>query len=577
MTVTAFSPRSFALLTVLLALPPAAHAGAFPSGGDTLTADKTYDADGTWTGGHLNTAGFNATFTNCTTTLKATPVAQVQNGGDVILENNAVFEHATDSDLRFPWDSSDLIVAGGATYRWTGTASGHLRIDGGLLTVEAGGQVDVSLDPAAANGPKIRGCGIFLQNGAEINVNTGVLDIEISGKTGGGNDGGAGTINVAAGARVNFSTFDGQRWGTDPVNGLTIRGAGSIDFSFFSLHTGFVSLETTGTNTWSGGNIEPENGAEFRIASGTRLDAVSTNTMQVNANGQIVVDGLLVHDSNSDMRFMGSADLVVNDGGELRLNGQDGGIRLDTADHVFTLNSGATLTHSHTGTCGVTHGGTIDIKDGATVQALVPGGRLNVRPGTVLCNGAPPSSTLTFSVKINDGTLDIDGMPAGGIATVGANTTLQLSGTNAAFVDAGANMIGAVDTIDGTLSLRDGNQTSLTPGTGTLTVPTSGTLEFGLNAPDTTDPASTTNAYLTVAGACDIADGSTVSIVNSGGLNSGSYALVSAATLNVNPGAVEVDKNDDSDQGWRGSARLKKIDNTLVLQLFDAATVITVY
>ena len=128
--------------------------------------------------------------------------------------------------------------------------------------------------------------------------------------------------------------------------------------------------------------------------------------------------------------------------------------------------------------------------------------------------------------------------------------------------------------MNGTLALQNGRKMVCT---NALTVSGTGTLGFGLNAPDSLDPASTSNSYLKVEGSCTIANGSTIAVTDSGGLAPGAYLLVSATSLSVSPATLVVDTSGVGEDGWSGTARVRRIANTLVLQMVAAGTVIAIY
>ena len=180
--------------------------------------------------------------------------------------------------------------------------------------------------------------------------------------------------------------------------------------------------------------------------------------------------------------------------------------------------------------------------------------------------------SLDVSVAIHNGTLDAQDRTAGW-STVSSNCTLRLGGTNASFEADGTDLLGSLNTINGTLAVVDGQHYT----NDTVNITATAGLGFGLNAADSLDPATTTNAFLTVNGTCTIADGITVTIENSGGLFNGTYLLVSATTLNVDAGTLSVDASRAAEGGWPGTARIRQVGNTLVLDMIAAGTVISIF
>jgi hypothetical protein len=139
-------------------------------------------------------------------------------------------------------------------------------------------------------------------------------------------------------------------------------------------------------------------------------------------------------------------------------------------------------------------------------------------------------------------------------------------------------MLAAVDTVNGTLSLRNGKQLNTTPGGGTLSVAAAGTLEFGLCAPDTKVPAATTNALLEVTGNASLADNMTVAVVDSGGAAPGEYVIVSASgTLTANEGTFSVSFPDALPEGVSGGTLSQEGDNLILTLLAPPSGTIVLF
>jgi hypothetical protein len=219
--------------------------------------------------------------------------------------------------------------------------------------------------------------------------------------------------------------------------------------------------------------------------------------------------------------------------------------------------------------------------DDGTIR--VESGALAINSADSQLSGVTVDTTLTtgnYIVTDPDGTnvisptLDWNGnVGPNKFETLGSNALVTLSGPDSRF-----DAVEGLNNIEGVLSLRNGNHFTNTPAGGTLSVAETGVLEFGLNAPDSTDPESTTNALLAVNGTVTLTSSTEIRMVDSGGIAHGSYVIIAADVLDAPESRrIQVDMLDAVPDPIN-SGTLDKAGNNLVLTLryVPPGTVITV-
>jgi fibronectin-binding autotransporter adhesin len=218
---------------------------------------------------------------------------------------------------------------------------------------------------------------------------------------------------------------------------LSIANGGSLTVE----STGTLLFDTTGSDITVGtGGTLTNNGTLDLEAAGETLKVTGTTT---NASGATIsIEG------GSAATFTGN---VTNSG--TFETGFSGGSNTVTVTGTFTNNAGATLELEGSG-------------DAMSVNALSNSGTLTLDSGT----------TLTITGGGN------------GVTDVAAGTTYNIGGTfNVKNGSTTTNALAKLNSVEGTLTLQNGQTNTITPTSGTLTIASSGSVELSyLSVTDTT-------------------------------------------------------------------------------------------
>ncbi len=416
---------------------------------------------------------FNAT-SDRTFNLQSTSAVRILNGGTLTHAsayglrggNSARMIFDTGSKLRFETNSGFVTPLYGSVYVYGSTIEVDLPNSTDSVALTANQFVDPTIDVINGNlalgGGTAYGATFDISAGSTVTLN----DITLR-----KNDGTVSGTGVYSGTGTGQVVKVGQIAVEDEIT------LNSADGTTSATTGGFV-WDDAGFGGASGSSLT-NNGKFIFTAEGVD----TTHSMAL----PFINNGLVLHNGIGDWRMSnGGMDLTVKDGAEFRFLKDEGRVALhNNAD--FIIESGGVLALDHTGASEVSdrkrdgttmYGGSIDIKDGATL-AVTNGGSIDFDfdASAIYFNGVAPTDTLGFNLINNGGTVDFikNAIP---FTTLAANTTLHMSGASAAVTNStdGTNLLqGALDTINGTLQVSDGF--SLTPGNGgTLTVSSTGTL-----------------------------------------------------------------------------------------------------
>jgi hypothetical protein len=533
-------------------------ASIWSAGNIDLTGDTLTHAAGstlTQTGGELSGSAGGVFVNNGEFILSQTgSVTHRDNGGGTTFRNVGIFRFAGPGGWTFRAGNpkfenhGSLIKSSGGLTRFNNSfATGTLAMKGG------------------AAGP--------------VSVEAGELAIGVN-LTSAGDQ----AYNIATGAVLNLNSVSLQFADGDAVVGT---GSGEFRFTGGKLNcTGTVRFDVTdgnATNTssgcfrWSSGVIEINGNT---VTNSGKIVFEGGDLRNSSGTGRFVNGGYFIHSKAGDFfhKTGGGSCTFLNVGTlEFRSSGgwnfrEGGGNLFENRGTLVKTGGDVTWYRNQFGTGTFNNNGGVVQVEAGTLKIDTTSRLAGMTPGTELTSG-------TYNIIDSDGTnanistIDWNGnVGSGKFKTIGSNATVRLSGPDTSF-----DAIDGFNNVEGRFAVQNGKQAVITPSGGELTVAACGILGFGLNAPDTIDPATTTNAFLSVAGSCTIASDATIEIATSGGLVPGRYLLLKADTLTVSPGALTLDTSPAEADGWRGTGRLKKIDNTLIVDMMAVGTVITLF
>jgi fibronectin-binding autotransporter adhesin len=373
-------------------------------------------------------------------------------------------------------------------------------------------------------------------------TNSGTLDLELdSNVTVSGNLTNSGTI---------YTNVRNSASGT--TNTLTVTGAftntGTTHIGYYGDTNDVMNVATLSNS----GTLYIDTGATFNLTSqpsgvtdvgaGSELDVYGTlkagtanglaklgsieGTLYI-ANGQTLTDtpgtGTLTNSGTFDLEENSNVTVsgnLTNSGGlytDVR-NQTNGGKNTLTITGAFTNNSGATTNIGYFG----------DTTDVMNVATLVNNGTLQIGSG----------ATLNLTNQPN------------GLTDVVAGSDLYIFGT---FKAGANNALANLGSVEGSLVLENGQTTTVTPGTGTLTISSVGQVDLELGSTLTVDGNLTNSGHLytnvqnreggtnniTVTGTFDNASGATADL----GYFGDSTAVMTVGTLN-NAGFLSVGNTD---------------------------------
>jgi len=387
------------------------------------------------------------------------------------LEGNATIDIATSGTMFF---SGGLNTVNQRTINNAGTilCNANIALDGGAIINNLTGAVfNVQTEALFFGNPigfnnagtfiKSAGLGttsfrnVQLTNTGTINVNTGVLRLDVGGSSTGG------AINVSSGATLDINAGSGPFiWsGTISAGAGTIRliagtlqiGAGGASFNFpnggFLLSNGFITGLGTITNNgilnWTGGSITGSfnilnngniniSGISFKqLGGGATLNNAGTVTFTTVANNMILNTGENVVFNNlangvvnvgtnttfidnlggNTARFINSGKIIKSDSAgtatlQVAINNLGGTIEVQSG--TLTLGAGGTNT---SGTYAIADGANLNLSGGTFNYS---GGTLNVTGGVLNFSGGTHRFSGNYSVsgpgilQFSNGTLQID-------------------------------------------------------------------------------------------------------------------------------------------------------------------------
>ena len=292
-----------------------------------------------------------------------------------------------------------------------------------------------------------------------------------------------------------YSTLtDGGSIQTLTVNGgLTVGQSGNLSFS------GSGSQVTANADSSNAGFISLSNGASLQING----NFINTNSASAFAGSVINITGTLTNTSFGDFCECGggtpSIGNVLNSGSLAVENGT-------------TLNVGGNFTNLVPNASLFTFGATVNIVGSLTndgqISIQVPGDIANI--GTLINNA--------FLAIDTGATLNLTNQPGGITDVVAGAAYLVLGSFNAGGHPAFANL----NSVEGGVTLYGQNLT-ITPGSGTLTISNRGGISLDYNSDTQMGTALTINGNLTNSGFADTENGSTLQI-NGSVNNSGTLA-----------------------------------------------------
>src|SRR5580704_478207 len=445
-------------------------------------------------------------------------------------------------------NNGNLDIYAGATLNLTNQPNG-------VTDVVGGSELDVygTLKAGTANGlaklGSVEGT-LVIGNGQTFTdtpgsgtlTNSGTLDLELdSNVTVSGNLTNSGTI---------YTNVRNSASGT--TNTLTVTGAftntGTTHIGYYGDTNDVMNVATLSNS----GTLYIDTGATFNLTSqpsgvtdvgaGSELDVYGTlkagtanglaklgsieGTLYI-ANGQTLTDtpgtGTLTNSGTFDLEENSNVTVsgnLTNSGGlytDVR-NQTNGGKNTLTITGAFTNNSGATTNIGYVG----------DTTDVMNVATLVNNGTLQIGSG----------ATLNLTNQPN------------GLTDVVAGSDLYIFGT---FKAGANNALANLGSVEGSLVLENGQTTTVTPGTGTLTISSVGQVDLELGSTLTVDGNLTNSGHLytnvqnreggtnniTVTGTFDNASGATADL----GYFGDSTAVMTVGTL-TNAGFLSVGNTD---------------------------------
>jgi fibronectin-binding autotransporter adhesin len=362
------------------------------------------------------------------------------------------------------------LVVTGAGSRLAGEASDLANIGAhgkGSMTVSAGGYADLQTLFVGTGGLDTtdgRGTGKVVVTGAgsELVARSGIY----------AGQGGTGTVQVLAGARV--TEISGAYLGflSGDVGRLTVSGAGST----FDAEAGGLADGAEGT-----GSITVEAGGTLIAGAGGTGTAIDVALLSGSV-GTIAVAGSgasLTAAGEIDVGEGGTGTLAIRAGGTVGSgDGMAGLVIGDTAGASGTVTvggAGARLTNSGGFIVGDAGSGTLTVSAGGVVRTTLPGGssqagailgNANGGSGTASVSGAGAVWSIGASLIVGDAGTGALGIGAGGkvasaslIMGLYQAGTISLSGTGAQLTVSGQAKIGELAA--STLSIGAGAQVSI--------------------------------------------------------------------------------------------------------------------
>ncbi len=440
-----------------------------PSGG-------SFQDNTNWSSGAMPGTGDNALFNLSGTTLYTVTFAADAQTGGLSVGSSAV---------TFDLGGSQYSVGTSTFFSTSATVTGGLSLSNGTLNCNwsnyvSGANASISINNAGVFSP----LDLFVQNGAQVNINAGGTLISSDAAQIGA--AGSGTLNISGvGALWNYTgTNAALTLGENPGNQGTInvasggklQCAGGIDIGLAGVGSMAVSDVTGGTRStvmswstnvgWGGnGSLTITNGALYSVAHimsianqrGT-YGSVTVGGSAGGFNAELdVVGQFLIADNEDGFKVPDySGQLTVHSGGTVNANG--GMIIGNEVNHVGTVTvDGGTLTAAPL----QLHAGTINLSDGSITSngneavgfasanaAFNQTGGLHI--AQLLSSGAPvgpatitiakPGPTYAVSYSLSGGTLQANVVNNGRFTYTGGTFNGNLTNNSGATFSAGENV-----------------------------------------------------------------------------------------------------------------------------------------
>jgi hypothetical protein len=382
-----------------------------------------------------------------------------------------------------------LGATSGSAVTLQSVASDSLAVaNGGSLTVDSTGTLLFN-----TTGSNITvGSGGTLTNNGTINLEAAGETLTVTGTT--TNASGA-TLNIEGGSAATFTgnvtnsgTFQtGFSGGSNTVTvtgtftnnaGANLELEGNGDAMSVNALTNFGTLTldsgTTFTITGGGNGVtDVAAGTTYNIGGSFNVKNGSTTT-QALAKLNSIEGTLTIDNGTTNSITPTSGTLTIATGGLLSVNVASTPTTVAITGNV--TNSGEIETGFSGGTNAVTVSGTLTNNAGATLFMYGASDTLNV-------NALSNSGTIYIgNATGSDATLTITG-GGQGVTDVVAGSTIDLYG-NFNVVNSGktTSALGNLTTVAGTLTIENGQTTSVTPTGGTLTIASGGSLELSYHA-----------------------------------------------------------------------------------------------
>jgi hypothetical protein len=468
----------------------------------------------------------------------------IQNGGDAIF-------------------NGDYTTAANAIYNVSG--AGSTLQTGNLLAIGNGAQVNVTSGGVINAVPLVGdgSVGTLLVDASTVSfgsggltnwgTNGGIATVTFSnGATGtlsgfgifigsGGTPGTTGLVNVQSGASLSVGgLFIGAVGGTTTSGTLNINGNGSVTQSGTnqlsvgsSAGTGVINIGTTTT----GGTLNTGSGLFTISATGAVNVGAGANTGILNANGDILIDGGELTQSNGSIFTLDSGKtMTIGNGGTASFNN----LRIDLDDHVNVISAGSVSSETVI-EIAFASDGTLAV-DGSGSSAMVTNSFAT--PSTWGLNGH--TATVTFSSNsiglFNSGINLVGNFDAGTTANVSVETGADLTAAGVMNVAAiGGGATAATLSVVGTGSTVTVSPGAFSPAALSIGHSSAGTGEVSVvdNAVLTVDTGGSTN--LNATGTINI-DGGTVDLKtlndNGGTINFIAGSLSYIGNLTVGSGGL---------------------------------------
>jgi fibronectin-binding autotransporter adhesin len=409
--------------------------GVVPNNG----SGKTYAV--TISNGEAETVTLNLSATVSDLTLGSEATLQSAAGDSLTIASGGTLTNS--GTILFNTTGSNITIASGGTLTNNGTldleASGETLSVTGTTTNGANGTIEIEGGSAATFTGSVNNSGMF-----------------ITGFSGGDN-----TVTVTG-------TFTNAAGAT-----LALEGSGDVMSVNALSNLGTLTLDSGTTLTITGGGSGVTD-----VAAGTTYNIGGTFNVKNGSTTTNALASLTSVEGTLDLQN-GKTTSITPTGGTLTIS-NTGSINLSQASATTTTlsitgnvnNSGAVTTGFSGGTNTVNVSGTFTNAAGATLELESSTDAVNV-------NALSNSGTIEIGDSANSGaTLTITG-GGSGVTDIAAGSAIELYG-NFNVVNSGktTSALANLNSVEGTLTIENGQTTSVTPTSGTLTIAAGGAVEL---------------------------------------------------------------------------------------------------